>query len=266
MVYADTDDVLKMRKIFNKQKLSPEYRRFATDTPIVGIWDDHDYYDNDSDRLAPHKIQAQKEVLDFLGEPEDSLRRRRAGIYEYYKLSSDLGNIHLYLLDTRYHKSPWEESEGTILGEKQWQWLEAGLAETGSDGIHLIVSSLQVLPTDHRFERWDRFSKERTKLFRLMKKYRLNQPIILSGDRHIAEISHINQEDSGVNGGIWELTSSGMTHSYDSFTREDNRYRRGDVFSGLNFATLRFISDSKSVSLEIRDEKGRVREASSVQF
>lgn len=48
----------------------------------------------------------------------------------------------IVLLDTRYHRDP-IGSDGTILGNSQWQWLEQEL-KSPATAITLIVSSIQV--------------------------------------------------------------------------------------------------------------------------
>lgn len=46
------------------------------------------------------------------------------------------------LLDTRYHRDP-IGSDGTILGDSQWAWLEKELKGPGSE-LTIIASSIQV--------------------------------------------------------------------------------------------------------------------------
>ena len=62
--------------------------------------------------------------------------------------------------------------------------------------------------------------------------------IILSGDRHIAEIS----KDSllGMTYPLIDFTSSGLTHSYTSFKSEPNPYRISNVIADKNFGILHF--------------------------
>ncbi len=70
-----------------------------------------------------------------------------------------------------------------MLGEEQWQWLN-DVIEKESDLI-IIVSSIQVMATDHGFEKWHNFPHERLKLLELLESQ--NKPVmILSGDRHRA--------------------------------------------------------------------------------
>jgi alkaline phosphatase D len=78
----------------------------------------------------------------------------------------------------------------------------------------------------------------------------------LSGDRHMAEISRI--EHPAVRYPLYEITSSGMTHSYWSLEREPNRHRLGDFHKLLNYGILdfRWRRDAVAVELQIRDRNG----------
>ena len=50
-----------------------------------------------------------------------------------------------------------------------------------------IFSSIQIIATDHRFEKWSNFPNERVKLFELLEKFN-DKTIFFSGDRHRAGI------------------------------------------------------------------------------
>ena len=249
IVYADTTDEKVLRQTYEKQLSNTSYRKFLKSTPVIGVWDDHDYSDNDSDRTAPNKRASQLALLDFLQEPRESPRRKRLGIYQDYRFQTPQGPIFVYLLDTRYHKDPWQQKAGSILGENQWQWLDERISTNGN-GTHIFVTSIQAIPRDHRFEAWIRFPKERNRLWRLFKKHKLKAPILISGDRHIAEISHLSAKESGVNGGVWEVTSSGLTHTYRKFKGEKNRHRIGKPSNQLNFGLIRF--EKNKTWLEVR--------------
>ena len=74
--------------------------------------------------------------------------------------------------------------------------------------------------------------------------------IILSGDRHLAEIS--KDSVKGLDYPLVVFTSSGMTHSWTSFSGEENPYRVSKVVVVKNFGLLRFDFREKTVKMEIR--------------
>src|SRR6185436_18724916 len=102
-------------------------------------------------------------------------------------------------------------------------WLEAQLRESPSS-IHLIGSSTQVVPEQQRYEKWANFPRSRARLFQLLADTRARGAIVLSGDRHMAEISRIEEEP--LRYPLWEITSSGLTHSWKNGRDEPNRHRR----------------------------------------
>jgi alkaline phosphatase D len=51
-----------------------------------------------------------------------------------------------------------------------------------------------------------------------------------------------------------DFTSSGMTHSYDTFKGESNPYRVSEVVSKKNFGILRIDLTNNLVKMEIRGE------------
>ena len=58
---------------------APGYPELLSKAKIIGVWDDHDYGQNDSGRDFEMKDQNRDLWLDFIGEPEDSERRLQRG-------------------------------------------------------------------------------------------------------------------------------------------------------------------------------------------
>ena len=117
------------RAAFETQLAHPEYAALARETKIVGTWDDHDFGFNNAGAEWEEKPFAKQVFLDFLGEPADSPRRRRAGVYAHHtfrNLGRDKNrSARLVLLDTRFHQ---RAEKGELLGEDQWRWLERALS------------------------------------------------------------------------------------------------------------------------------------------
>jgi alkaline phosphatase D len=81
----------------------------------------------------------------------------------------------------------------------------------------------------------------------------------VSGDRHIAELSRV--DSSAVGYPVYELTSSGLTHTWDRLRDEPNRYRVGPLVAALNYGTLdiSWRSPAPRLTLRVRDADGAVR-------
>lgn len=59
----------------------PDYRAFVKTTPVIGIWDDHDFGINDAHKGYTHREESQQIFLDFMNEPMDSPRRKQEVLY-----------------------------------------------------------------------------------------------------------------------------------------------------------------------------------------
>jgi alkaline phosphatase D len=254
-VYADTEDIGKMRALYEAQAGQPQYATLSQKTRIVGTWDDHDYGINDGGRQYPKRAESQQAFLDFVAEPKDSARRRQEGLYTSYTLGEGRASVKVILLDERYHRDE-PGPEADILGPVQWSWFEEQL-RTSQSAVHLIGSSTQVVPEQHRFEKWANFPKARQKLFELLAATRAPGVIVLSGDRHMAEISRI--EVKPLHYPLWEITSSGLTHSWKNGRDEPNRHRRGRVLTALNFGLVEVDWGDASVTTSVIDLSGERR-------
>jgi alkaline phosphatase D len=261
-VYSDTDNMVKLKADYEKLLADENYIKLKESTEITGTWDDHDYGLNDGGEEFHAKKGSQKLFLDFLDVPENDERRGREGVYSSRIVTTAKGTIKVIVLDTRYFRSaltPSKDSkkrygpgiygEGTILGKKQWNWLENELKSSGSD-FNLIVSSIQLLSAEHGFETWGNFPHEVDRLKNIIKNSEAKGVIVLSGDRHISEFS--KTEIEGLNYPLIDFTSSGLTHVYSSFSGEPNKYRILKVVPKLSFGVLRFNFEEKTILMEMR--------------
>ncbi|SHJ40512.1 alkaline phosphatase D family protein [Pseudozobellia thermophila] len=267
-IYADTDNMKRLRKMYDKQKQVEGYAQLVASTPVIGTWDDHDYGRNDGGTEFAAKKESQREFLDFMGVPEDSPRRQQEGVYATHLFSTPKGRIKVIVLDTRYFRTaltpdtetekrnrPNTYGEGTVLGEAQWNWFEKELNGSDAD-FNLIVSSIQVLSGEHGFETWGNFPHEVDRFKALVAGSKAKGVIVLSGDRHISEFSRTKIE--GMDYPLVDFTSSGLTHSYDKYSGEPNRYRVGKVVSTKSFGLLQFNFTERKVLMQILGDGRKV--------
>jgi alkaline phosphatase D len=231
-VYADTQDMALMRAMYQRQHRIEEYARLAASTLVTGVWDDHDFGVNDGGREYPRRAESQREFLDFLRVDAADPRRARKGVYTSHTFGSGERALKLILLDVRYHRER-PGADGDILGGEQWAWLEQELMSSRACA-HLIGSGIQVLPEQHPYEKWANFPKARQRLLDLVRRSKAPGAVLLSGDRHIAELSVL--EDGPYP--LYELTSSGLSHSWANHPGEPNRHRVGSVYTGKNFGLI----------------------------
>ena len=160
-------------------------------------------------------------------------------------------------LDTRYFRSnlikigdtykPHKNLNTTVLGPIQWDWLKKQVNK--EHDILVLASSIQVLATEHRFEKWANFPHERDALLELL--YNLDSNIlIISGDRHRAGFY---RKDN-----IYEFTSSSLNKGIFPYYETD-ALLIGDTYTQNNYGIIEFHGDS--LQLFIKDENMNVLES-----
>jgi len=214
------------------------YAGFAAQVPVLATWDDHDYGLNDAGAELPFKAESQQALVDFFRDPADAPRRTRPGVYMARTVGPQGRRVQFILLDTRYFRSPMKldpqarrktyvgnvDADATVLGDAQWDWLEAQLKRPAE--VRVIATSIQAVAREHRFEKWANFPRERQRLFELIKQTGAAGVVLVSGDRHHLELS-VEPEAAGYP--IYDLTASGMNQGGGRTKDEPNTHRVPDT-------------------------------------
>ena len=267
-VYGDVPSgkLNKMKKAYAHQKTMIPDWLFKKDVSV--IWDDHDYGINDGGSSYPLKKQAQLMYLDFWNISSGDERRKREGIYTNKFINIDGFTVNLILLDTRYFRSDLDKTIGinsvykknldansTILGNEQWTWLEETINKTAD--LVIISTSIQLLATSHRFEKWSNFPYEHIRMKRLLKQSKI-PVLIVSGDRHQGAIY---EEDN-----LFEITSSSLNKvlspsKFIGRPKEADDTMIGDMYSGENYGLITIDTEKKEYLIELKNLNGqKVRE------
>ncbi|KAL7540896.1 hypothetical protein ACHAXR_012587 [Thalassiosira sp. AJA248-18] len=178
---------------------------------------------------------------------------------------SSTRSVAIFVLDVRSNKTPWTKGKHStdsidstrinhpngssinppeldFLGQHQWEWLQAALANSRA-AANIIVSGLQIHP--ERFpndgnviEEWSKFPKARQMLYDMILNSEVKSPLLVSGDVHMSQILRKDcVRSSDVLDGIGfnanspkrpliEITTSGMTHSWGtSFSSQPRNHR-----------------------------------------
>jgi len=289
-IYGDTRDMNELRAKYAQLAAKPGFQKLRATTPIAAIWDDHDYGEDDAGGDYPMKEQSRQIFLDFWNEPADSPRRSlngqpRDGVYASYLFGPPERRVQLILPDLRFNRTPivrqdlggtsykaWEEAkrkaggevpgpyarspdhEATMLGERQWQWLERQFDVPAH--VRIFASSLQVLADFPGWEAWVNYTRDQQRLFDLIRRKRASGVVFISGDTHYAELT---RQDVNVPYTFWELTSSGLTEVWPVNVPNSNRV--GSQLREPNFGMIEIDWQSSPVSLTLRafDVKGTTR-------
>lgn len=274
-IYGDTEDMQVMSEKYQKLGNKPRFQQLQQTAKTIAIWDDHDYGENDAGAEYPEKEASRQVMLDFWNEPKTSERRtRKDGIYTSYMYGEPGQRVQIILPDLRWNRPEIEEvstlsylasrrpknmgpydvhpdPNASMLGETQWQWLEAQLQEPAD--IRIIGSSLQVLADFTGWEAWANFPADLNRLKATIKKYNVNGVLLISGDTHWGEISKVSE---GVDYPLWDVTSSGLTQEWKNVS--PNRNRQGDFTADVNYGVIEIDWEQEDPSIEIslRDVSG----------
>jgi alkaline phosphatase D len=284
-IYGDSRNMAVLRAKYGELAAIPGFANLRETTPIVAVWDDHDFGENDAGAEFPQKESSRRLFLDFWNEPANSPRRERDGVYASYVFGPPGQRVQVILPDMRYNRGPllpldlggadykaWGQKRvaaglempgpyvrnpdrrATMLGERQWAWLERQLEVPAE--LRLFGSSLQVLADFTGWESWANFARDRDRLFDAIRRKRANGVLFLSGDIHYAELSKL---DVNVPYTLWDLTSSGLTEEWKVPTPNANR--ASEVVSDANFGfiDIDWKGAGTTLKLGIVDAKGTPR-------
>ena len=258
-VYGDFNDkeARNLHNAYNKLNENNYYRRLKETVKIFPIWDDHDYGINDGGKDWIHKEKAKRLFLDFFNVKDNDKRRKRAGIYNSWEITNNI-KIKVLALDTRYFKDKFKLNKNpnlkqkylpdynlkkTILGNTQWKWLSEQIS--GDYDLLLILSSIQVLPKNHGWEKWFNFPHERSKIINLIKD-KGKTTIILSGDRHLGGVYKLNDK-------VYEITSSSFNQSILKSEESDELLIK-KVVTENNFGFIQINTDDKILDIQLRNK------------
>lgn len=276
-IYADWEDAPTLRESYRQLGSEPGYHALRSYLKargpgrLLATWDDHDYGSNDGGADYGLKDVSREAFFEFFEEPADSQRRSRGGVYDAHIYGPAGHRVQIILLDLRYFRSPLalteaaktrnpsapgpyrplDDANATMLGAQQWDWLEGELRRPAE--LRLIVSSLQLVAEEQPYEKWANMPRQRERLLRLLA--RTGGTIVLSGDRHFAELSVIPAARYGMP--IYDLTSSGLNRSWPGGARMANRFRSGESIAVYNSGLILVRWDADPlVTMEIRGEGG----------
>jgi len=253
-VYADSDEfksqpsVAVMQSEYAKLAASPGFAQLRATRPVFATWDDHDFGENDGGAAFAFKTESAQIFEDFWDYPADDPAAPRS-------LACPLKN---YVPNTT----------GTFLGEDQWIWLAERLA-TPAD-LRLLVSGQQVIADEHCFEKWGNFPHERLRLFETLRASGAANVVLISGDRHLGEISKLEASaENGTGFDLFEVTSSPLSARSGFGWGETNSYRVSDDNlreSQFGLLDVSRLAGTIRVQMELRDAQGAQRFVQLAEF
>lgn len=284
-IYGDTRDMGVLRSKYAQLAAKKGFKTLRDNVPIVAVWDDHDFGENDAGAEYPFSQASRDIFLEFWREPQNSPRRQRNGIYASYVFGPAGQRVQIILPDLRTNRTAiskldlngrtyddWAKAQqeaglpvpgpyaripnaaSSMIGADQWAWLEAQLAVPAD--IRIFGSSLQVLADFPGWESWIVYARDHQRLIETIRRTKASGLVFLSGDTHYAELSKL---DVNVPYPLWDLTSSGLTEVWPVLPPNDNRV--GQAFRDVNFGLIEitWAGEKTRLNLQVRDVAGAVK-------
>lgn len=284
-IYGDTRDMKELRAKYGQLAAKPGFQRLRAGTPLLAVWDDHDFGEDDAGSEYPMKEESRQIFLEFWREPAGSPRWSRNGVYASYVFGPEDRRVQVIMPDLRYNRTPitrldlgrmtykeWEaakknaglqvpgpynrspQPDASMLGERQWQWLEQQFDVPAK--LRIFASSLQVLADFPGWEAWINYAHDHQRLIELIRRKKAGGVIFISGDTHYAELTRL---DVNVPYPLWDLTSSGLTEVWHVDVPNANRV--GSALREANFGLLEvdWNASPVSIALKAKDVKGTTR-------
>ncbi len=265
-------------EVYGKLADQPYWSRMRDEVPVMlATWDDHDYGKNDAGQEWERKDEGKDAFLEFFPDSARLIPADRGGVYHTATLGDEGQRVQYIMLDTRWDRDALDRKPGprgargpylpsndttrTLLGQAQWTWLEQVLREPAD--VRIIGSSIQVVAREHGWECWGNFPHELDRLYRLIDETQASGVVLLSGDRHLGEIS--KDEDDRVPYPMWDLTASGFNEGQRDI-EEPNRYRLGGVHRRSHFGSIviDWAGDDTRLTLKLIGDEGQTIEAQEV--
>jgi alkaline phosphatase D len=167
-------------------------------TPLVYVWDDHDYGPNNSDRIAPGREAARRAYEDLV--PHYPLGD--GPIYQAFTI----GRVRFIVTDLRSARDPVADSprdDRTLMGAEQKAWFKEQLL-AAKDRYPLIVWVSPVpwiAPPSPSADHWGGFPLERREIADFIKDNGIEGVVILAGDAHMLAIDDGTNSDYAMGGG-----------------------------------------------------------------
>jgi alkaline phosphatase D len=251
-----------LRSAYGDLARHTDFRNLIRTVPVLSVWDDHDFADNDGGASFAFKEKSESIFEQFWADSPTDPRNERPGVYSSWNLGPEGERIQFLLLDTRFFRSEltrkrkgqfmksgrYVESkadEQDMLGEAQWQWLESQLNQPAD--VRIVVSSIQVLAEKHGWERWGLLPKERTRLLNLL--HTKDNVVIVSGDRHWA--STYRDET-----GLTELTTSAINRPSKYRFTETGPLQFSRPYVDANYGEITIDWEKRTMQMSILDVAG----------
>jgi alkaline phosphatase D len=186
------DDITAFRNAYDAVLTRSRQASLFRRTPVVYMWDDHDYGPNDSDRTSRSRPSARLAYTEHVPHYPLALQNGAVGSIQQ---EFTVGRVRFIVSDLRSERDPLSQADGagkSMLGAPQRDWLVAAFTRAASDQVPLVfwVGSVPWITREGDPEHgWQPYSWERQWLAdRLASLGLARRLVMLSGDAHMVAI------------------------------------------------------------------------------
>ncbi|NLT70210.1 MAG: alkaline phosphatase family protein [Verrucomicrobiaceae bacterium] len=184
--YIDSTDLEKQTQRHREFAAVEEYQALLRSRPCWWTWDDHDFAGNDSSGLAAGKENARLVVTRY--RPQAVYGDGEGGIYTRFRR----GPVEVFLLDTRWYAmtepSFASSHRPTMLGAKQWEWLQQGLLASTAPFKILACGVIWDDKLNAESDDWGTYKHELTAIQKFIGEHKIPGVILMGGDIHASRV------------------------------------------------------------------------------
>jgi alkaline phosphatase D len=191
--YIDSTDLNIARQKHREFLQVTELAELTRNTPTWGTWDDHDFGKNDSDGTLPGKENSRQAFGEYRANA--SFGHADEGIYTKFRY----GAIEVFVLDTRWfartEPSPVDPDKPTLLGARQWAWLQQSLKESTAPFKIIACGMIWDDKENSESDDWGTYTHERTALFDFLGANDISGAVLIGGDIHCSRLLQYKTEE-----------------------------------------------------------------------
>lgn len=246
------------------------FKALLASTPLYPIWDDHEVkndFAGPSESLTPIGLKAFFDYFPLQRSAEEPQR-----LYRSFRWGK---GVELFLLDNRQYRSTNTQADGpdkTMLGPTQLRWLLDSLS-TSTATWKVIVSSVPLSAHTGRIftghDGWgggvlaDGFTTELRTIVTALQERRIRNVVWLSTDIHVARFFSYDPNNDGTPD-FYEFISGPLSAITGNLDPLDHTFHPTILYEEtnfFNFGVVRVDGKSGALTVEIRDQEGKVHHA-----
>jgi alkaline phosphatase D len=184
--YIDSTELEKQTQRHREFAAVPEYQTLLKSRPCWWTWDDHDFAGNDASGQAAGKGNTRLVFTRY--RPQREFGDGTGGIYTSFRR----GPVEVFMLDTRWFSMTEPSFAGshrpTMLGAKQWEWLQKGLLSSTAPFKLLACGVIWDDKENFESDDWGTYQHELSAIRKFIGEKAIPGVILVGGDIHASRV------------------------------------------------------------------------------